>query len=157
MSNPNCGCSCQTIQIVSEKIPSEDVYEYKEGSKVDVEATKSIGPEQWQKEWIAVLDKNRTEFKGERFQSRVVDMDFTKLWEPYKKLIRTTNLNYKDLLGSYELLSCPEVEAFGRKTKFPIYQKILKDGQKAYLYKNQYGSVWQVIFILITFGPAKYL
>ena len=71
-------------------------------------------------------------------------MDFTRLWDPYKKLIRTTNLNFKDLLGSYDLLDCPAVKTFGKITRYPIYQKILQDGKKAYLYKNKFGSVWQV-------------
>ena len=139
-----CGCRCKTIQIVSEKLSANEVYEYEGGSDLDIESKNSISPEQWKQEWIEIIDKNRTKFKGEKFNSQVVDMDFTRLWEPYKKLIRTTNLNFKDLLGSYDLLDCPPVKTFGKTTRYPIYQKILQDGKKAYLYKNKFGSVWQV-------------
>ena len=118
--------------------------EYEDRPDIDFESRNSISPEQWEKEWLEIINKNRTTFNGEKYESNVVDMNFTNLWKPYKNLSRNTNLNFKDLLGSYELLDCPSVTTFGKTTRYPIYYKILPHGKKAYLYKNRFGNVWQV-------------
>ena len=144
LQDRTCGCRCKTIQIVSETISNNNILEYEDRPDIDFESRNSISPEQWEKEWLEIINKNRTTFNGEKFESNLVDMNFTNLWKPYKNLSRNTNLNFKDLLGSYEILDCPSVTTFGKITRFPIYYKILPDGKKAYLHKNRFGNVWQV-------------
>ena len=99
----------------------------------------------WTDEHCDEGEKCRPFWHGcEKFESNLVDMNFTNLWKPYRNLSRNTNLNFKDLLGSYEILDCPSVTTLGKITRFPIYYKILPDGKKAYLHKNRFGNVWQV-------------
>ena len=68
---------------------------------------------------------------------------------------RTTNLIYKDLLGTYDLIECPETTFLGTVTRYPVYQKVLSDGTKAFLHKNRYGNKWQVMFPLSQIDNKK--
>ena len=58
--------------------------------------------------------------------------------------MRSTNLRYKDLLGSYEFYECKEYEIFGRVSRFPVYRKTVDNGTEAFLYKNKFLKEWQV-------------
>ena len=94
------------------------------------------------------LRKNRVieNINDPEYNIRLVGVDLhssktSKFWDKYSKLKRNTNLNYIDLLGSYELDSCTEDFS---KNKFPVYKKVLDDGTEAYLYKKKFGIDWMV-------------
>ena len=100
--------------------------------------------------------RSGTELSGVEGHYKVLDVNFPPLsWKAYKNMSRSTNLNLKDLLGTYNLFSCPEVNVFGITTRYPVYQKILSDGTEAYLSRNKYGNKWQVIFLIFCLQNVK--
>ena len=152
----SCGGCDEAIHFVSVDISSTGIEEYRNAKDVDVQYLSTLGSEYWEKDMTSGLENkvNSNEFKEEFEDSkiwnsnvRVASVDFsTNLWKPYKKFSRNTTLNYKDLLGRYDLLSCHETEVFGQKTKLPVYRKVLNDGTKAFLSKDKNSIRWQVKF-----------
>ena len=132
--------------------------EYKEWEKgdnisvdVDIVNQNSLGYAYWEKKWLPIFQNSVLRKPGElptkvhkinlNYQHSTSKLTF---WETYKNLSRNTNLKYNDLLGSYHLFSCPETSFLGKTTHYPIYRKVLSDGTEAFLYKNKYGTEWQV-------------
>ena len=159
-----CGCSCHTIEIVSEGATS-NATEYKDGALVNIDQANSFDPERWEEMLLDSLNStystklkfkfNETEKSSDHTLGRVLDVDLQyqnytfnrhnlTFWESYKKLMRSTNLRYNDLLGSYEFYECKEYDIFGRKSRFPVYRKTLDNETDAFLYKNKFGVEWQV-------------
>ena len=160
VSDKDCGCTCPVIEIISEGKTSKAT-EYKDGESIDIDHSNSLDPKHWEE--ILLDSLNSTYLRNnlastkpsDRILGRVVDVDLQyqnytvarhnlTFWESYKKLLRSTNLRYKDLLGSYELYECKEYNIFGRISRFPVYRKILSDGTEAFLFKNKFGTEWQV-------------
>ena len=166
VSDKTCGCSCHTIEIVSEGATSKAT-EYEDGALVDIDQANSLDPEHWEELLLDSLNSTFSTFSKLKFKvnkaekssdntiGRVLDVDLQyqnytfnrhnlTFWESYKKLMRSTNLRYKDLLGSYEFYECKEYDIFGRISRFPVYRKTVDNGTEAFLYKNKFGTEWQV-------------
>ena len=127
-------------------------------SESDIINHSSFSREYWEKNWIPVLQEKRSGGKYSNLTGgvTVLDVNLTSLfWKTYKKMSRSTNLNYAELLGTYEMLKCPEINVFGIKTRYPVYRKILSDGTEAFLSKNKYGNKWQVIFVTYCIYSVK--
>ena len=165
VSDKTCGCSCHTIEIVSEGATSKAT-EYEDGALVNIDQTNSLDPEHWEKMLLDSLNstystkviydrRNISEHNSALIIGRLLGVDLQyqnydlnrhnlTFWESYKKLMRSTNLRYKDLLGSYEFYECKEYEIFGRVSRFPVYRKTVDNGTEAFLYKNKFLKEWQV-------------
>ena len=160
VSDKSCGCTCPVIEIISEGKTSKAT-EYKDGELIDIDHSNSLDPKHWEEMLLDSLNSTylrnnlASNKPSDRILGRVVDVDLQyqnytvarhnlTFWESYKKLLRSTNLRYKDLLGSYELYECKEYNIFGRISRYPVYRKILSDGTEAFLFKNKFGTEWQV-------------
>ena len=66
---------------------------------------------------------------------------YTNLWQDFTPLKKKNNLKYKDLLGTYKLMSCSKDYM---NISSPIFKRILPDGTEAVLYKKKIGTSWQV-------------
>ena len=80
-----------------------------------------------------------------------VDLEYpsgkSNFWKKYKKMDRNTNLQKKELFGTYNFHSCKESSSSIGKVSHPVYHKILRNGVEAYLYRGKYGAGWQVIYL----------
>ena len=101
--------------------------------------------------WENILfeaQKGSFNFDIYREELRAVDLHSSlvkNFWDRYSKFKKSTNLNYKDLLGTYELDSCSKD---WRGNSSPVYKKVLNDGTEAYLYKAKIGPHWQVMNLI---------
>ena len=148
----NCStCGCPEIVISSDGIINEAI-EYHDTNAYDLSSPNSASYQFWENvtyhEEIEKNNKLKLENPGGKLREKLLSIDihsdkFSSLWKKYNgTLNQATNLNYKDLLGSYHLDSC--YEDYLKKLS-PVYKKVLPDGREAFLYKKKLGATWHVI------------
>ena len=128
---------------------------YFDANEYGVELPSTKGKEYWANvSFVQLKEKDEIELKEkhgkgwQEYDRKLISVDIPH-WDSYEKLKRDTNINYKDLLGTYALFSCPLATEFftTKKTFTPIYKKMekLHDGKEAFLYKHKFIGSWQVI------------
>ena len=152
-------CGCQEIVISSDGIVNEAI-EYGDADHYGIDFPDSHGYEFWEEtmkneeiEKNKIWNKLNPNVEPEKILS--VDLHspkYVKLWETFNPSKKTSNLNYKDLLGTYKLDSCFKDY---RNNVSPIYKKILPDGTEAVLYKKKIGTSWQVKYHMLDLFKIK--
>ena len=139
-------CNCQAVEILADG-PINKAIEYNDTAKYGVTIPNTKGYEFWEN---ILFEAQKGDFNFDLYKEQLKAVDlhssFTKnFWERYSKFKKSTNLNYKDLLGTYTLVDSCSKDWRGNAS--PVYKKVLSDGTEAYLYKAKIGPHWQVINI----------
>ena len=153
-SDLNCStCGCQEIVIFSDGIINEAI-EFHDADNYDLMSSESKKYQFWENvtyhEEIAKYNKLSQDNKRRRKKILSVDIHsnkYSSLWEKYDGTYEShRDLNYKDLLGTYQLTSC--YEDFSKKIS-PVYTKVVHDGTTSFLYKKKLGSTWHVMYLYL--------
>ena len=130
------------MEILAEGIFNSAI-EYNDTANYGITIPNNKGYVFWEK---TLLEAQKEDFNFDIYREKLIAVDLhssaTKnFWDRYSKFKKSTNLNYKDLLGTYQLDSCSK-DWSGNSS--PVYKKVLNDGTAAYLYKAKLGPHWQV-------------
>ena len=129
--------------IFSEGITNE-AKEYNDTDVYGVDVPNTKNYQFWENK---AYHEEKGKYKFRRYGERLTSIDIhssktSNFWEKFQKLKKDTNLNYKDLMGTYQFDSCSK-DFTGVATA--VYKKVLNDGTESYFYKSRLGQGWQVI------------
>ena len=136
-------CKCDAVVLFSDGA-IYDVREYYNTEEFpDISIPDNKGHEYWEN---FIFERVKGNHEYETYRERLVSIDlhspeFGSYWSKLSKTKRNTNLNLKDLFGTYQLHNCSK-NFLGETT--PVYKHVLDDGTESYLYKSRNGFYWQV-------------
>ena len=146
----DCNCGCNNIEIISDG-PVSTAKEYYDDDTLNIQHYGLQDYRYWENH---TLFSKKIEYPREKIVA--VDLHSPNsccgnisYQEKYKKLRRSTHLEYKQLLGSYEFFTCLETNRYGITSTSPVYKKILDNKTDAFLYRSKTGINWQVICALV--------